>query len=448
MAKKTVSSADALATIRKAARELGDPHLQMQLEFYDRDRLAEAFFTEGLSGTEQPDEFSNVLRFWDQVPKYYVSSSEKEKMRARANGRLESISRTFRYRGSEYRVTLLPAKLSDFDGEDEDFPGETEELIEETLRYMFVTSPADNRWHDSNGGSRRIRELVKQSGDTSVIDPRALAAEVVEAPMATSTGLFFSQRQLREQLQSRGHTRSATEINRALAVLSRTTVKIEITQTNPKTQETEKTTGEYRILNSLVKNERGSSDYQQQAVYMAEFNMLLNRAIADADYRKIDHSKLMSIRRPIGRWLYRRLAVNFVNAGSRENKSPAVLEQTGGEIVVASPVTHTLYLATLERDSGLLNSKESRHNHRTVTQALDELIALKVIADYKVEDIRRAGVRGIADRRYELLAHEEFAKETKLNNASEKRRKASIAQAKDQADARAELAAFTKRGRR
>ena len=91
-----------------------------------------------LPPNDQEDQ-SNILMFWDSIPKYSISRHQQAKMRSES-GQLPILRHHFRFDGQEYEMELTPAYLSSQKNETgiAYYPGYTEELIEDVLRKFLL----------------------------------------------------------------------------------------------------------------------------------------------------------------------------------------------------------------------------------------------------------------------------------------------------------------------
>ncbi|QWF70233.1 hypothetical protein KEF85_12900 [Methylomonas paludis] len=134
---------------------------------------------------------SNLVKFWDCLPKYSLSQVEQNRMRSK-DGQLPVYRKEFRFMESDYCMFITPAFLSIENGRTYAFyPSANEELVEDALR--------------------RIATLQNQC----FFDKKE-----------ANCGITFTIHQLRNELKKQGHSRSCQEVVKSLLILARAGIEI------------------------------------------------------------------------------------------------------------------------------------------------------------------------------------------------------------------------------
>lgn len=129
-------------------------------------------------------QFSSTIEFYDFCPKYFYWRVERLQDKF-----LDRLERDFECRGSNYRLSIDPAKIKDSDGVVRDyFPGVVEELVEDALRKLAV------------------------DGHGLFLDDQA--------------AVTFTLYELQQELKKTGHTYSLDQIKKALMVCVGTTIHL------------------------------------------------------------------------------------------------------------------------------------------------------------------------------------------------------------------------------
>jgi hypothetical protein len=241
-----------------------------QLEFENRQLT---LFQNLLANTvEERDRLSHAIELWDSTPRY--SLNRKAMNKARVNNKfLDPRELSFQHKGCTYTLVVAPARLKDADGVFRDyFPGATEELVEEALRKLAIE---------------------KQAG-------------YFDEPNYRS-GVLFSLHELRQELKSRGHTRSLQQCVHALSVLAHSVLTIK-----PHAE------GEAQIaascLPSLVAVSRAKLNNDPKSKWQVQFHPLVTASIDHLDYRQHNYHLSMSLTTQLARWLNKQLVLKYTAA--------------------------------------------------------------------------------------------------------------------------------------
>ena len=306
-------------------------------------------FQDFLCNTDQEkDNLSNAIELWDAVPKYHISKRQQGKIRK--DGFLPTATHDFVYKGKNFNVKIRPALLT-VDGKDKAFyPSAREELVEDVLRKLACKK--------GNGYFETER-----------------------------SGVAFTSKELQGELKKRGHSCSFYEVMESLDILSSTT--IEISPLNGKAL--------YKSspLTCLIGVSKEDLLDDPKARWYADFSPLVTEGIKEIKYRQYNYGKMMGHKSQLTRYLHKRLAYNYVQAG--------ILEP------------YTITLRGISRDSGLLVYKRANDNWRKLEGSLNELVEEKILMRFETEK-KRGERNALIDVRFTLLPHLDFVSEAKRAN--------------------------------
>ncbi len=271
-----------------------------------------------LAPQNSQEDQSNILMFWDSIPKYSISRQQQAKMRSES-GQLPILRQHFRYDGQEYEMELTPAYLLSPENETgiAHYPSYTEELIEDVLRKFLLDDTLGR--YEKEGSS-----------------PRA--------------GVSFSVSMIRSELARMGKTRSLNEIKQALEVMQGARIRIRKGQTAWHGDS---------ILNGLTMVTR---ENWRDALCSAWFSVTVSKAIASLAFRQIDYAWLMRHRTQLSRWLFRRLSHTYLNASLQHEYE---ISQTD-----------------IEQESGLLHHARASDRRVAIRKALDDLVRTDCLLFY------------------------------------------------------------------
>ncbi len=277
-----------------------------------------------LNPDTRKNEKSNLIYFWDSIPKYFVT--KKEQLKIRKDGFLPTITRNFRHRNIDYIVKIRPALIT-VEGKDVAFyPSAKEGLIEDALR-----------------------KLATKTGSGYLDSKRH--------------GVVFTIYELRQELKQFGHTYSHSEIIESLEILQNTIIEV---------YSDDKVNGSIMFRTSPITSSIAVSkkDYidDPKAKWHVEFSIIVSKGINELDYRQYNYQIMMTLRSQLARYLMKRLSMNYIQA--------------------SMIYPYTINLDTIVRDSGLLNNKEYRENRRQLEASLKELVDKKVLMIVESEALR------------------------------------------------------------
>lgn len=306
--------------------------------------------------------YSNTIEFWDVIPKFFYGRMNRTKVVDEKSKSvmhiLPSLLRKIQYNkeGAVYNITINPAIITKSDAQTKQsvstyyYPSTREELVEEVLR-KFIAS--------GKGG------FVEN--DVSV---------------------FFSLREIQQDLQKNGHTYSIVEVKEALDIMSKTHIEI----TSDKGDIEYK--GNILIALALVKRGNGGTKC------FCSLNPLVSNAIKQLKFRKYDYSKCIQYQMPISRYLHKRISHYYKQAGM-EN-------------------AYTIRLSTLLNDSGHSMHENITRNQERIKTSLDELVEKDTVKKYTIEPIKTKNVKmKIIDYKIQIIPSESLMSDIISANTKE-----------------------------
>lgn len=301
---------------------------------------------------DERDRLSNTIELWDSLPKYATSQQMMNQARTK-EGLLARLEKAFIYHKHEYTIKISPAIIDAEEGGQKAFyPSANEELVEDALRKIAV-------------------EQYKGFFDKPQFQ----------------SGVVFSLRMLRKELQKRGHARSQQEIIRSLDILAGSHIEIFL----PGGKGFAKT----NFLPSLAAVSRSRWQDDPEAKWVAHFHPLVTQSIDTLSYRQYNYHLMMSHSSQLSRWLHKILSHTYVNA--------------------SYAVSYNTSLSAIRRDSGLLDCKRTNDDTRKLEKALDELVEHKVLYQYSTQE-KRGARNTILDVEYALTPHRDFVGQVKAAN--------------------------------
>lgn len=301
---------------------------------------------------------SNLIELWDAVPKFHMDKRKQNSLRNQ-DGFLPTYRHHFMYRGRSYEVRISPARVETVTGEEKEYyPGTREELVEDALRKI---------------ASGKKSAYLK----------------------GNRSGVSFSLYQLRQELADTGHTFSFQELQESLEIMSNCSIGIESVMNDEHRMKLRTS-----ILPNLISVTRETHpDSWAKSKWYADFASLVTESIHNNTFRQYDYKQMMTFSSQLERWLYKRLAHNYVQASLENN--------------------YNIKLSSIERDSGLLQLKQLRHRMRKLNEVLDKMVDSRVLLSYEVNPMKEK--RKLLDAHYSLQPHPEFIAEVKAANLRSKR---------------------------
>jgi len=304
---------------------------------------------------ETDDKYSNTIDLYDAVPKYFPT---KHMAGRRESGKyLPILEREFEHRGESYKLKMRPARMQYKDGQEREYyPSYREEIIEEALRKI---------------ASDRLNGVY--------LDDRA--------------GVQFTLYALRKKLWARGHALNLPDLLEGLKICNLASLSVQKADGTAIIQ-----APIFPVL--LVASKEDWLQNPKDARCYVQFNPLVTASIDHLTYRQFDYLTYMSYKHRLSRWLHKRLAHNYIQAG------------------LLSP--YTIRMSTILRDSGAYQSKRGNNNAREIDNALEELKTKRVLMKF-TKDIVRGPRNRLVDIAYTLQPDMDFINEMKKANARLKR---------------------------
>ncbi len=201
-------------------------------------------------------------------------------------------------------------------------------------------------------------------------------------------GVQFTLYGLSKELKERGHDINKPDLVESLKICNLTNVSIQ-------------TADGKAIIQSpifptlLIANRQDWLAAPQDTKCYVQFNPLVTACINHLTYRQFNYILYMEYTHRLSRWLYKRLAHNYVQAS------------------LIHP--YTIKLSTILRDSGTHQSERGANNLREVKKALEELHRKRVLMQYETE-ILRGKYNRLVDAKYTLYPDMDFITEVKRAN--------------------------------
>jgi hypothetical protein len=297
------------------------------------------------------DKYSNTIELYDAMPKYFSNPKIMDAMR-KDGTYLPTLERVFRHRQETYTVHIRPARLKGHTGvEKEYYPSPREELVEDALRKIACD-------------------------------------QVKGMYLDNLAGVQFTLYGLKKELKSRGHDIELRTLIDALTICHRATMSL--IGSNGRV-----------ILDAsifpvlLLGSKQDWMKHPQETRCYVQFHPLVTQCIGQLTYRQFDYSAAISYTHRLARWLHKRLAHNYPQAG------------------LINP--YTIRLSTILRDSGTYQSPRSHENSRRVDEALEELTDHHILLEV-TRDVQRGPRNSIVDITYTLRPTPEFVAEVKKAN--------------------------------
>jgi hypothetical protein len=276
-------------------------------------------------------------------------------------GLLPLLRKDVTFMGYQYNIFISPALLADENGRAY-YPSANEELVEDALRKIATLQ--NQCFFDDN---------------------------------EVHCGVTFTLHQLRTELKKQGHSRSYQEVVKSLHILAG--ADIEIRTKNGCGVSIEK----FMSLTGFSSKARLDNP---ESKWVAYFHPLVHKAMNCVDYRQYNYQQMMHLKTHMARWLYKRLAHYYTNAG------------------LTAPIKLTF--ADIRQESGML--ERSRANN-----AIQELEAIFTVFQEisvfqsinRIKEIR-GGRNKIIDIVYEAYPHPDFIKSVKAANKRQSDAKAKL----------------------
>lgn len=215
-----------------------------------------------VSDPKELEDYSYQTDLYDAVPKFTWAPVKREMGKY-----LPVIKREFKHQGGSFYMELTPARVDDKDH----YPGEKEELIEMELVQM-----AFERGMPMLGGYY---------------------------------GVKFSLYEIRKRLKEKGHTFSIIEIKRGLYIMSGAILEVRIN-----TGKGESLVREALFSSLGLRTWDDWKDLGRTSECFVKFNSLHVEALRNQKWRLVNESKIMLLEGPLSRWIYKRMAREWVRS--------------------------------------------------------------------------------------------------------------------------------------
>ena len=277
----------------------------------------------------EKEDYSHTLEFFDFCGAFV------HRLRSMKQDKLPIIEETFSHRGVQYLRQIVPAALLDDEGQTVmSYPTKREELVMHALRYMAAQQVVEMGLDDKE--SRNIT-------------------------------ITFTLHQLRKELQKRGHGYKWSELDEALDVLSRSTLKISYSDSKKR----DSWSAPY-LLGVQGRDTEGPGGAGSESLRRVILHPLASLAILTTATRRINYGRLMTLKNPLSRWLYSRMCHYCTNASHWR----AFASQDA--------IGFRFTLRDVLEQSGCPRAARHRDNFRLVRKAITELIANGALHDPKV----------------------------------------------------------------
>lgn len=321
-----------------------------------------SLFQHFLANSEEQDDFSNAIDFWDSVPRYAISKQKMNEARL-PGGFLPIRMVDFHYRGKIYTAKIRPAQLEIINENGQArgdsiayYPSAREELIEHALRKLAAD---------------------QQVGFFDKVDYRS--------------GLRFTLYQLRRELEQQGHSLRYDELIEGLRILALSNIEIV-----GQGKDDNECFGISPYLPALVGVNRREIDNDRKARWFVEFHPLVTDSINRLTYRQFNYERLMRCKSQLARWLLQQLVLKYTAASVANN--------------------FEMRYSTIKRDSALLDGyKRERDALAALDAAWEELKELGAL--YLIKKAEQRGLRNkLEDVTYILHPSLKFQTEQKAAN--------------------------------
>ncbi len=310
---------------------------------------------------------ANTIALWDVAPRFVPRITPELK-----DGKyLKTLVRTFELGGRVYQATTKPVRIRGADGkEQERYPTDRERLVEWVIRRI---------------ASKRSR-LSLDNKDEAIVE--------------------LTIYEIRKELEKSGHTLSNAEIAEAIKVLHESIVEIVRLDTDEQDSPMERVISAAAFVQVAHANRRS-----ENARTTLQFNWLVSQALMRLDFRQMNYDQIMEMPGPIERWVYLRLNHDVLYY----RHSPRVHELKASEII---------------EGSGLSSRKRKSMGLRRITEAIEQLNQVGVIASYEAIDIMRG--KSLDDIHFAITVSDQFVEDVSWSLRRAMEMKADFAEVTDE----------------
>ncbi len=309
--------------------------------------LFQTFVPEG----NPDDRYSNTIELYDAIPKYFSNARAMEVMRQHGVY-LPTLERTFQHRQETYTVQIRPARLKGRTGTDKEYyPSPREELVEEALRKLAC---------DQMNG----------------------------VYLDNLAGVQFTLYELKYELKSRGHDIDLPRLIAALKIANGVSMTVSHADGRVVLQ-----SPIFPVL--LLGSRKDWLEHPKATRCYIQFHPFITHCLSQLTYRQFDYGAYMSYTYRLSRWLHKRLAHNYTQAGMLH--------------------PYTIRMTTILRDSGTHQSTRPANNVRTVDDAFEELRDRHILLSV-TKEVVRGPRQSLIDVKYTVLPTMAFIEEAKKAN--------------------------------
>lgn len=218
--------------------------------------------------TNESSEVSNAIEVWESIPKYFFTPQQMTNLRTK-EGHADPYKWSYLYKDTPCAVKIQPASIEQPDGTYKAFfPGVTEELVEETLKKIFLS----NGIHDPNNSESWVK---------------------------------FSLNMIKRELRDCGRSRDINKIKHAIEVMSSCIITF---------YRVDKEIWKGSILQDLVTVGRDEYLANTDSYHIARLPLFISQGINRLQYRQYNHKRLMGCDEQLSRWIYKKLINNYKQA--------------------------------------------------------------------------------------------------------------------------------------
>ncbi len=218
--------------------------------------------------------YSNTFELWSIAPRIWVGGVKREK--TKNIEALGIVKRDFEYGGKKLSLVITPAGIEDKKtGKKKDFyPSQREELIEEALIKIAAR--------------KMMSEAVRERPTT------------IDGNFAVKTTYY----EIAKELLRLGHGYKIAEIKLGVEVGNKAIIEIKSNEGNEISYSTP-------MFPFVAKETKESGGGERLVI---QLHPLVTKSMQEGTYRLLDYDKMMSRKKYLSRWLYRRISHNFTGA--------------------------------------------------------------------------------------------------------------------------------------
>lgn len=316
--------------------------------------------------TEEREKTSNLLHFWERIPRYHcghirgVTSSTDAKL-------VDIVNYTFEDRGERYTLEMTPAQVRVEEGGVEQtlfcYPDSTDELVELALI-----------------------KIAMENGD--ILESNVLPHLGRQGGRFPSYGVHFTINQLMEMLRTWNRSRTYASIRRSLDVLHKCNLSIE-------SDSDRGISASAPILSELISyKQNGFRGYDRNGYWTARFHPIVSLGIHAGLYQQFN--------------LYR--TATLKSSVAQSIAKLVVLE--GRNISTATP--YVLNFSRFREMTGMLNYKRAGQARSKFCTDIKALIKEGMLSDVEFTEIKRG--KRVVDIEARMYASATLVKEMKASH--------------------------------